>query len=174
MAEDPQGEVKRDAIRSLRSDQKVYLRFINLTKCTIELVWVNFFGSYIRYKLLRRGEYVDVNTFTTHPWLALEIHTKDRMHICKQYIYMPRPTQEIMKLKSNLREPVVDREKRKICCITTPLYSLRFQSLLILRNYFKTPEEVSALDLPRSVTDDLRKAITIRNKQITTPIYTLG
>lgn len=65
-------------LRSRRSFDKVYVKFVNLTNRVVEVVWVNYSGLFERYTLLRRKQHIDINTYKTHPWVALDVRTKDR------------------------------------------------------------------------------------------------
>ena len=154
-------------LQSIESKEKVYVRFKNCTDRMVELLWIDFTGCFKRYHLLRKDQFVDINTFKTHPWMAVDVHTKDRLHIAKRFRYMPTPCAQIF-----LRMyPVVPVKRRVVVAITLPVHSLRYQALLTVKNYFRNPNDVDVLDIPQNVRDDLKKLIIIRNKFVLIPSF---
>ncbi|KRT83221.1 hypothetical protein AMK59_3588, partial [Oryctes borbonicus] len=128
-----------EKLRSEFSLEKVYVKFINLTRRVVEVVWINYSGQYERYALLRRGQHIDTNTYKTHPWIALDVHTKDSMLLDRNYIYRPIPWKEYCENTGKLY-PVVPSERRILVRITLPMYSLRYWTLLRIRDLLKNPE----------------------------------
>lgn len=134
--------------RSLNSLEKCYIRFVNLTNRTIDVIWIDYSGKYINYKSLNPRVYFDSNTFKTHPWIAIDSNTKDRLHINGEPVYYPHSYQ---------------LNSRIMIMVTIPLYCLRYRALLKVRSFFKNPEEVEELDMPRVIVDDLKQSIEERN-----------
>ncbi|KAJ8925368.1 hypothetical protein NQ315_009198 [Exocentrus adspersus] len=148
---------------SLRSEDKAYVRFINKTDRMVELIWLNFNGKYVRYQILEKDHFVDVNTYKTHPWIALDVKTKDRLHIEKAFIYHPKTSKEYLQEKYPDQEIPENYEARIRASITLPLYSLKYRSLIEVRDYFRNAEDVDQLDLPKSLAEDLKRIIEHRN-----------
>lgn len=176
--EPPANIIANDRPRSIECVHRVYLRFVNHTNRCIELVWVNYNGAYERYTLLRRfSHYVDINTFQTHPWIALDQYTKDLMRIDRRPIYYP---QQIMGVERpdpnnpNIRYPIQPQNRRQICVITLPLYSLRERCLLELRNHLSSTDDVVALHLPDRLGNDLRTLVAHRENMRTRPMVILN
>lgn len=96
--EDDNAQVNQN-IRSLNSREKCYIRFINTTNKTIDIMWIDFSGVYVRYRILGKGDYIDVNTYKTHPWIAKDFMTKDILNINGGYFYFPKTTKEIIQLR---------------------------------------------------------------------------
>lgn len=134
--------------RSLNSLEKCYIRFVNLTNRTIDVIWIDYTGRYIQYKRLNPRVYLDIDTFKTHPWIAIDSNTKDRLHINGEVVYYPHGYQQ---------------NSRIMIMVTIPLYCLRYRALLKVRSFFKNPEEVERLDMPRVIVDDLKQSIEERN-----------
>lgn len=67
-----------EQLRSNHSVERVCVKFVNLTNRVVEVIWVNYSGLFQRYTLLRKRQHVDINTFKTHPWIAVDVDTKDR------------------------------------------------------------------------------------------------
>lgn len=149
--------------RSIESEEKAYVRFINKTDRTVELVWVNFIGEYMKYRILHKDEYVDVNTYKTHPWVALDHNTKDRLLIEKAFLYQPKTSKEILEERyPNVRIPD-NYEARSRAYITLPLYSLKYRALLEIRNYLSVPEDADQLELPERLVHELKRSVKYRN-----------
>lgn len=74
-------------LRSLRSVDKCHVRFVNKTTRSVDIIWVDFAGRYIKYSSLQRGQFVDITTYKTHPWAALDSNTKDHMLIGGRFRY---------------------------------------------------------------------------------------
>ncbi|CAG9765703.1 unnamed protein product [Ceutorhynchus assimilis] len=152
-------------VRSVESTQRCYVRFINTTSKTIDLMWVNFAGVYVRYRILRKDDYIDVNTFKTHPWIAKDFMTKDILHIDSKYSYEPRTSKEIIQERFPDRIIPENHEARIRAYITLPLFSLRYACLLTVRNHMLNEEDVDQLLLPKSLSEDLKKVIKRRNRE---------
>lgn len=65
-------------LRSLNSVHRAFVRFINTTRKNVKIYWIDFQGQNQFYKKLSQGEFVDINTFVTHPWIFVEEETMDR------------------------------------------------------------------------------------------------
>ncbi|XP_060518546.1 von Hippel-Lindau disease tumor suppressor-like [Cylas formicarius] len=151
--------------RALRSNKRCYVRFINSTERTVELTWINFSGQYVRYRILNKGNSVDINTYKTHPWIAKDILTKDVLHVDKNFIYLPKTTREYMRERYPGRSIPENHEARVRAHIMLPIYSLRYASLLCIRNHMLDPEDVDTLALPRNLSEELKRLIKKRNRE---------
>ena len=54
--------------KSLNTNQKAYVRFFNISKRNVEIIWLNFEGIGVPYKILRSKQYIDIDTFYSHFW----------------------------------------------------------------------------------------------------------
>lgn len=151
--------------RSVNSNHKCYVRFINTTEKTIEITWINFMGQYVRYRILEKANYIDVNTYKTHPWIARDFLTKDVLQIDGKFIYHPKTTKEYIQERYPDRSIPEHYEARVRAYISIPVYSLRYASLLTLRNSIFHEEHVDELCLPKNLSDDLKKIIVKRNRE---------
>ncbi|CAH0552200.1 unnamed protein product [Brassicogethes aeneus] len=152
-------------LRSLRNEERAFVRFINATERTVRIVWVGFSGQYVTYNYLAKGNYIDINTYKQHPWIALDTSTEDRLLIDRKYVYFPRTTKEYFEERMPGKALPPNFETRIKVYVTLPLYSLRYRALMELRNHFDTTEGIEDLELPRQLTEDLKKLITQRNNQ---------
>lgn len=155
------GSIQR--IRSVTCQQEAYVRFFNKTDRSVELIWINYLGEYKKYRILRKDEYVDINTFKTHPWLALDNNTKERLHIDKSFLYHPRTSREILEERRPGVQIPENYELRVKSYITMPLYSLRYRALLEISNCLQEPNDVDLLVLPEGLAQELKSAIRYRN-----------
>ncbi|KAL3288426.1 hypothetical protein HHI36_002872 [Cryptolaemus montrouzieri] len=138
-----------------------YVRFHNLTKRNVDIIWINFTGEYVCYMSLSSGEAININTFKNHPWIAFDHDTKDRMHLEKKFVYQPQTSKEYFEEHYPNHRFRDGTETRIVVKITLPVYSLRYCTLLFLKNYFNQPEDVDRLDLPGPLLDDLKKLLEI-------------
>ena len=95
--------------RSILSNVKVPIRFKNRTGRRVKVVWLNYQGEEVPYATLEMsscpsselGEeqpisqlaYYTVDTFVTHPWIAVDEESNKRMLLNSQDIYFPSPPQ---------------------------------------------------------------------------------
>lgn len=49
--------------------QPAYIRFKNNTSHDVEVIWINFNNIEKIYCILPPNKFVDVNTYSTHPWV---------------------------------------------------------------------------------------------------------
>lgn len=82
-------EIQDQKPRSLNNDISTYVRFKNRCDRIATLFWFNFKGELVRYSILKKGEFIDMNTYVTHPWCARETVTNDRLVVDKQPVYYP-------------------------------------------------------------------------------------
>lgn len=149
--------------RSIACQQHAYVRFFNKSGRSVELIWINYIGEYTKYRILNKDDYVDINTFKTHPWLAVDHLTKERLHIDKSFVYHPRTSREILEERRPGIQIPENYELRVKSYITLPLYSLKYRALLEIRNCIQEPNEVDSLGLPESLANELKAAIRYRN-----------
>nr|CAH7718625.1 unnamed protein product [Callosobruchus chinensis] len=151
-----------DGERSRSSEQKAYVRFVNKTGKRVELVWLDFNGMYVRYQILAHEEYLDVNTYKGHPWIALDFESKDRMHIEKSSIYFPKTTREYFKERLPDKEIPENFETRIRVHITYPLYSLKYTAILAVGKLLKRGSDVDRLELPKELAEAVRRSANHR------------
>lgn len=143
--------------RSQNNDKRSYVRFKNLTPKIIDVLWISFSGEFVRYKNLQPTEFVDINTYVTHPWISIDVKTRDRMLMNGEFIFMP---------------PECNR--RLLVLIQLPLYSLRYRSLMALRDLMEKEDDVDVLELPKELANDLKLMINRRNLRLDTLIVDRG
>lgn len=148
-----------EELRSLRSNEKCYIRFVNKTRRCIDLLWIDFTGQFVKYKILDRGQYVDINTYKTHPWVAVD-SKNDSMLLSRQFTYFPRTPVDMLRAR-----PINQVPLRTVVHITIPLYSLLYRCLLEVRNHLKSEEDIESLEITKRLKDDLRKMLRERDER---------
>jgi len=96
-------------MRSGPSQVCSFVRFINTTQRSIDIIWLNYEGIGVVYRTLRARQYVHVNTFVGHPWIFRDSATGDRMCVQTRDVYEPT---------SSLTES--GRARRRLVFITNP------------------------------------------------------
>lgn len=153
-------------VRSENSQTPVLLKFWNLTGRKINLMWVNYTGQYTKYQDLEPLESYDIKTYKTHPWLAFDAETCDRMHIDKQFVYYPKTWREFLVERGLSRRYREGIELRIVVPVTLPVYCLRHIALLKIRDILNKPEDVDLLELPEQLSNDLKKIIQVKINNI--------
>lgn len=65
-------------LRSINNIDSSFVRFVNTTSRNVGVYWIDYQGQAVQYKVLSYRNYLDVNTFVTHPWIFIDEETKDR------------------------------------------------------------------------------------------------
>ncbi|XP_061194389.1 von Hippel-Lindau disease tumor suppressor-like [Saccostrea echinata] len=125
--------------RSLNNDIVTYVRFKNRCDRIATLFWFNFKGNLVRYSILKKGEFIDMNTYVTHPWCARETVTNDRLVIDKQRVFYPAEGEDLT---------------YKLVYIDIPVYSLRERCKQIIWKAYPDTDP-KTLDIPRVLTKEL-------------------
>ncbi|KAG8232842.1 hypothetical protein J437_LFUL012646 [Ladona fulva] len=147
----------REKLRSLHSEHKAYVRFRNITVRKVDVIWLNYEGSQVKYRTLKPGEFFDVNTFLSHPWLFRDSETQDKLVVrCKEIFRPPVPIDQGAGGANQNR-----RVTRTEVCITIPVYSLKERAMQVICSYISQPEDVFQLDLPDTLRSELMYKIRI-------------
>ncbi|XP_059055653.1 protein Vhl [Achroia grisella] len=141
---------ERVFIRSIESEKRVYLRFVNKTSRPVDVWWRDFNGARRLYIRLKPRSYYNVDSFLTHPWEFTDVNTKERYVIQNKEIF---------------RAPVCigDLRHRTSWLISVPVRTLRQTALLAAAGCIAEPGHVDGLGLPKSLAEDLRKYVEVIN-----------
>lgn len=150
-------------VRSERSDEECYVRFINKTKRNIDVIWIDFGARFIKYTLLKDEQFIDVNTYKNNYWIAVDSETKDGMLLNGKFRYDPQTSREFFMDRLHRERQWLPEKLRIIVRITLPLYSLYFRTLLAIRNLVRDEEDVEKLGLARHVKEELKRVVRRRN-----------
>lgn len=109
-------------LRSLESRQRSPVQFVNRTRRNIEIFWLNFSGQQISYGTLdaagRRLSAKAIDTFVSHPWIAVDCESKQRLWFDKKEVFFPPAPNLVRVAVGPNREEV--RVKRSNIFITKP------------------------------------------------------
>lgn len=157
-------------LRSRDSTEKVSVRFVNLTDKTVQIIWVNYVGAYVKYHNMPPHTSMDVTTYKTHPWLALDMENFDHLLMNNSFVYNPVPWREhhahhFLTRRGITHEIPDGYEPRIMICIKLPLHSLRLIALRKVRDLLRDEEDINALGLPGKLAEDLKKAIRVKQVQ---------
>lgn len=139
-----QGELV--VVRSKESNQKVYLRFSNLTKRPIAIAWRDFQGVRRHYMRLKPNEAYVVDSFVTHPWEFTDAATKERYCVKNKHIFRAPPSIGGMMYRTNWN-------------VTIGVRTLRHTALLAMATRIQRPELVPELGLPRGLETELQELV---------------
>jgi von Hippel-Lindau disease tumor supressor len=151
MVED--SEVAGYILRSEHSLHQSFVRFINNSNRTVDVIWINFEGRHVKYKSLQPGVFFDVNTYATHPWVFLDSETQDRLVVRSKEVFLPEQCH--VQLVHLRREAFPPMPQRTHVYITIPLYTLRERSLQVVRNSLSQPEDAFKLEVPNTLQREL-------------------
>lgn len=135
-----QEEQQEPILRSINNDHRVFVKFINKTPHNVNLYWIDYQGQAVTYGALVPNDYVDINTFVTHPWIFVDTETMDRYTVNQKDVFFPE---------------LMQRPDRVRIYITLPLYTLRELSLRAIRKCLKNDLQAFQLDIPRSLQYEL-------------------
>ena len=92
-------EPRLDVIHSVESKIHSPVRFINSTGRKVNIVWLNFSGNQVSYGILDENkQLLNMNTFVTHPWIAIDEENKQRMWLNSVDVFYP-PTPQYVRVR---------------------------------------------------------------------------
>jgi von Hippel-Lindau disease tumor supressor len=153
-------EVEGCVVRSEHSLHQSFVRFINNSNRTVDVIWINFEGRHVKYKSLQPGVFFDVNTYATHPWVFLDSETQDKLVVKSKEVFLPEPWH----VHRRLREAFPPMPQRTHVYITIPLYTLRERSLQIVRDNLSQPEDAFKLEVPDTLQRELAAMVKKKTK----------
>nr|XP_023015489.1 protein Vhl [Leptinotarsa decemlineata] len=147
-------------IRGPRSEicgKRAYVRFLNKTSLEVDLIWLDFSGRQKVFKTLGKDQFLDVNTFIMHPWMAVSHHSKKNLYIEGQIHHYPPASITYFRKRYPDVDIPDDFETRTIAVITVPLFSLKYTALLAVRRMLRQSSDAEELDLPKKLIAELQE-----------------
>ncbi|KAG5305754.1 VHL disease, partial [Acromyrmex insinuator] len=140
--------------RSLNSQHESFVRFINTTPHTITLYWMDYQGQAIDYGDLSSGDYREINTFYTHPWIFVNKETGDRAKrnrylVGQRDVFFPAPW--FLQYRGVTQDKLPQRIERTNVYIVLPMFTLQQLSLRVIKNCLTYDSQAFHLDIPRSL-----------------------
>ncbi|XP_046860234.1 uncharacterized protein LOC124453464 [Xenia sp. Carnegie-2017] len=142
--------------RSIESLVKSPVQFVNTTERSVELFWFNHSGEKVSYgELSKRGSSMSVkfiDTFVTHPWIALDCQNKQRLWLNRRFLFRPPQPRTRETLNSQLLV------KRANVFIRNPVFNAQSLVNLCLKSIQQTTnhEDIKKLPLPKYLLNDLK------------------
>lgn len=87
------------------------VKFVNHTGRRVNLKWFDYDGQEVPFAFLESNNRLDVNTYVTHPWIAVDEQTNERMLLNFRKTYFPD--------EPEIRR--VDYEGRKLYAVRTQI-----------------------------------------------------
>ena len=87
--EESDGELPERPLKSLNTRIASPVEFINHTGRTINLKWLDYDGKAVIFATLERNNRLGVNTYVTHPWIAIDERTNETMLLNFRKTYFP-------------------------------------------------------------------------------------
>lgn len=144
-------------VSSEKSETPCYLRIKNFTEKNVNIIWVNFGGKYVSYTVIQKSEFVDIDTYKTHPWIAVDNDTHDGLLLNNEIVHFPKTFREYYsELYPNSKYLDCIRETRVLVRITLPVRTLKMTVSIFLKNHLKDPARIDELDLPQSLKQTLK------------------
>ncbi|XP_051159966.1 von Hippel-Lindau disease tumor suppressor isoform X1 [Leptopilina boulardi] len=132
-------------LRSINNHQPAYVRFCNTTHRHVRIYWLDFKGNTVRFSdLSSYAQWIDVNTFVTHPWIFYDEETGERLHANCQDVFYPE-----------YRAMIANRIQRVNVAITLPVFSLKKLCLRIIKKQLTKDHDAFLLEIPRSLQYEL-------------------
>ena len=109
--EENEEELSGRPLKSLNTRIVSPVKFINHTGRRINLRWFDYEGQEVPFATLESNNRLVVNTYVTHPWIAVDEKTNERMLLNSRKIYFPN--------EPDIRR--VDYEGRKFYAVRTQI-----------------------------------------------------
>jgi von Hippel-Lindau disease tumor supressor len=122
------------SVKSVEAVQKTYLTFYNATQRTVDVIWINYQGKPILYKSLLPGQFFDVDTYVTHPWIFRDSDTRDTLVAESKEFFLPPPWNREIERYIRREDRICAVPRRVRVHITIPVYSLFQRAMQVLRN----------------------------------------
>jgi len=153
-------DVPRPDLRSHPSRRLTFVRFENATQRKVDVIWINYEGVRVKYKMLEPGQFFDANTYVKHPWIFQDALTHEPLVVKASPIFQPGPWYEpfLPALRSGKLHLKELQPKRIQVFITIPIYSLREMAARAIKRQLVRPEDALQLEIPRQLQEDLMKS----------------
>ncbi|XP_031570054.1 von Hippel-Lindau-like protein [Actinia tenebrosa] len=111
---------EEQGMRSLHHHCVSPVRFQNRTGRNVNLIWIDYEGKQGMLVELQKEQDQNLNTYVTHPWLAEDSETKERLLLNFSEVFFPVEPEIVI----NDFRPRRAQAKRILVKITTPVHRL--------------------------------------------------
>lgn len=158
-----------DNLRSEHSTYPLLVQFLNRTGRRVELIWVDYGGHWIRYKVLSPGDHFEIYTFVTHPWVFRDTVTGVRL-LALDYGMVFVPTthnvQQVCDPEGNMHLIPT------LVSITVPMFGLKDRCLETIQRCIRDKLHVRELVIPQELRDDILRRISNSENELILPAGT--
>ncbi|GAB1869606.1 von Hippel-Lindau disease tumor suppressor [Camponotus japonicus] len=154
---DENQQLRRPIFRSLNSQHESFVRFINTTPHCVTLYWMDYQGQAVSYGDLSPGDYREINTFHTHPWIFVNKETRIRYLVKQRDVFFPEPW--FVKYSGVRPSELPRRIERTDVYIVLPILTLQQLSLGIIKKYLTYDSQAFLLDIPQTLQLELFKML---------------
>ncbi|XP_025989396.1 von Hippel-Lindau tumor suppressor homolog [Solenopsis invicta] len=150
MDENRQRELR--ILKSLSSQHESFVKFINTTPHTVTLYWMDYQGQAINYGDLSSGDFREINTFQTHPWIFVNKVTGVRYLVNQCDVFFPAPWFRAYRgINPDAFHELPQRIERTNVYIVLPMFTLQQLSMRVIKNCLTYDSQAFLLDIPRSL-----------------------
>ncbi|XP_014213975.1 von Hippel-Lindau tumor suppressor homolog [Copidosoma floridanum] len=146
---------RQQELRSIHNRDSSFVKFFNTSPHDVEIYWIDYNGKPVFYQTLGHQDYIDINTFVTHPWIFVEKETKDRYLANGSSVYFPRSWRENYRGRPLNVSELPARVERVVVRISLPMHTLRDICLRAIKRRIKDDRSVYDLELPRTLQFEL-------------------
>lgn len=152
-------------MKSVPSSSQARVRFVNRSNREAEIVWIDFEGHLLCYRKLLPEHFLDINTFIHHPWIAIDLKTKDNLHLNRKEVFVVEGfSREVM--IGNEMKRVTQADIRIPVYITLPLDSLKICAAKVVRDLIGNVKNIEHLELPAVLINDLKQLFEYKSKNM--------
>lgn len=147
-------------VKSINCDTPSMIRLYNRSFTKAEIYWINYDGKFTFYKSLNHSDFLDLNTFTTHPWIFKDAYFGERLLAGTKFLL--RGSKVRMLWNNRLRIKIPWRDKIDI---VMPMRTLKNLAMKEIVRRLNDANRISDLRLPSTLNEDLTKMLSEYQKR---------
>ncbi|GFY59629.1 VHL domain-containing protein [Trichonephila inaurata madagascariensis] len=141
--------------RSSPSRKGCWLRVINKTSRTVNIIWIDYHGREINYALLKPKDTQTIHTYEGHPWLCRDSVSNRRLLLNKNEIFVHQSAP--LAGGVNVLVPVVE------VVISIPMLSMLDISADLVTRCISFKKDIQSLELPTALKDHVTDCFNAAN-----------
>jgi hypothetical protein len=145
MAEDERNGQNRE-LRSRESTTRAFIEFHNKTLHPVDIFWINYTSGTTHYTTVKKGMRAPINTFVSHPWIAVSLKSKERMLLNNNEVFWPQPFFRFIAIRdANFQ---IKREEANITFGMRSLLNISKDAVVSL---FSQRTDIESLQIPKTL-----------------------
>lgn len=149
-------------VKSINCETQSMIRLNNRSYCKAEVYWIDYEGKLKFYKSLEHGQFLDLNTFTTHPWIFKDTLFGERLMARNKTVLRGSKVRMLWNSRLQVKIPWRDQVD-----IVMPMRSLRSLSMMKIVQQLNEERFVSDLGLPPTLSEELTELFLVYQKRKT-------